>query len=351
MTRDGTVGRFRRNREKPAASSGHRSRSNDEDSVRGPHQGQQSTRTAPTGRTHDCKRPLRCTPNDLLPGGGHPHMKRREFITLLGGAAVAWPLAARAQQGEQVPRVGVLIAGLTEKDSEGQLRMAAFRGGLQNLGWIEGRNVHIEERWPGGNNERLRSLAAELVGMRPDAIFAGNEAAMMALQHTASTLPIVFAQGSDPVAPGLGASPTRPGRNVTGFALWEYGFAAKWGEVLREIAPRTVRIGVIYDPANAMQRQLPDLERTLSPGVQVVPLSVSSRSDLENAIEQIASEPNGALIVFAGPLAVAYRDLIITLAVKHSLPLLYPYRYFTAAGGLISYGPDLVDQYRLAASY
>jgi putative ABC transport system substrate-binding protein len=275
---------------------------------------------------------------------------RRELLAALGGAA-AWPLAARAQQGEQMHRVGVLIAGLTEKDSEGQLRMAAFRGGLQNLGWIEGRNVHIEERWPGGNNERLRSLAAELVGMRPDAIFAGNEAAMMALQHTASTLPIVFAQVSDPVAAGLVASPARPGGNVTGFALWEYGFAAKWGEVLREIAPRTVRIGVIYDPANAMQRQLPDLERTLSPGVQVVPLSVSSRSDLENAIEQIASEPNGALIVFAGPLAVAHRDLIITLAVKHSLPLLYPYRYFTAAGGLISYGPDLVDQYRLAASY
>ena len=147
-------------------------------------------------------------------------MKRRRFITLLGGAA-AWPLAARAQQGEQVHRVGVLIAGLTEKDSEGQLRMAAFRGGLQNLGWIEGRNVHIEERWPGGNNERLRSLAAELVGMRPDAIFAGNEAAMMALQHTASTLPIVFAQVSDPVAAGLVASPARPGGNVTGFALWE----------------------------------------------------------------------------------------------------------------------------------
>jgi putative tryptophan/tyrosine transport system substrate-binding protein len=276
---------------------------------------------------------------------------RREFISLLGGAAVTWPLAARAQQGEQVRRIGVLIAGLTENDSEGQLRMAAFRRGLQNLGWIEGRNVHIEERWPGGNNERLRSFAAELVGMRPDVIFAGNEAAMMALQHTASTLPIVFAQVSDPVAAGLVASPAQPGGNVTGFALWEYGFAAKWGEVLKEIAPRTVRIGVIYDPANAMQRQLPDLERTLSPGVQVVALSVSSRSDLENAIEQIASEPNGALIVFAGPLAVAHRDLIITLAVKHSLPLLYPYRYFTAAGGLISYGPDLVDQYRLAASY
>jgi putative ABC transport system substrate-binding protein len=249
-------------------------------------------------------------------------LKRRDFITLIGGA-VAWPLAARAQQGEQMRRISVLIAGLTENDSEGQLRMAAFRRGLQNLGWIEGRNVHIEERWPGGNAERLRSFAAELVGMRPDAIFAGNEAAMMALQQTASSLPIVFAQVSDPVAAGLVASLARPGGNLTGFALWEYGFAAKWGEVLREIAPRTVRIGVIYDPANAMQRQLPDLERTLSPGMQLVALSVSSRSDLENAIERSAIEPNGALIVFAGPLAVAHRDLIIILAVKHRLPLLY----------------------------
>src|SRR5215471_1746338 len=261
------------------------------------------------------------------------HTRRREFITLLGGATVAWPLAARAQQGEQMRRIGVLIAGLTENDSEGQLRIAAFRQGLQNLGWIEGRNVHIEERWPGGNAERLRSFAAELVGMRPDAIFAGNEAATMALRQIADTLPIVFAQVADPVANGLVASPARPGGNLTGFALWEYGFAAKWGELLREIAPRTARVGVIYDPANAMQRQLPDLEKSLSPAVQLVALSVSSRSVLENAIERIAIEPNGALIVFAGPLGVAHRDLIITLAVKHCLPLLYPYRYFTAAGG------------------
>jgi len=146
-------------------------------------------------------------------------VKRREFITLLGGAAAAWPLAARAQQGERMRRIGVLIAGLSEKDSEGQLRMAAFRQGLQNLGWVEGRNVHIEERWPGRNNERLRSFAAELVGMRPDAIFAGNEAATMALQQTASTVPTVFAQVSDPVAAGLVASVARPGGTVTGVAL------------------------------------------------------------------------------------------------------------------------------------
>src|SRR6201997_4197631 len=146
MTRDGTVGRFRRNRAKPDVSSGHRSRSNDEDSVRGPHQGQQSTRTAPTGRTHDCKRPLRCTPNDLLPGGGHPHMKRREFISLLGGAAAAWPLAARAQQGERVRRIGVLM-NLSEDDPEAQHLVATFREGLAQLGWTEGRNLRIDYRW------------------------------------------------------------------------------------------------------------------------------------------------------------------------------------------------------------
>src|SRR5258707_5781749 len=138
-------------------------------------------------------------------------MNRREFLTLLDGAAAAWPLAARAEEREQIRRIGVLIAGLTEKDSEGHLRMAAFRQGLQSFGWIEGRNVHIEERWPGGNAERLRSFAAELVGMRPDAIFAGNEAATMALHQTAGTLPIAFAQASDPVANGLIASPARPG--------------------------------------------------------------------------------------------------------------------------------------------
>src|SRR5262249_20812383 len=152
---------IRRNRAKPGVSSGHRSRLNDEDSVRAPHQGQQSTRTAPTGRTHDCKRPLCCTPNDLLPGGGHPHMKRREFITLLGGTAAAWPLAARAQQGDRMRRIGVLMT-TAEDDVESKARIAAFVQALQHLGWTDGRNVRIDTRWPAGDAERIRRYAAEL---------------------------------------------------------------------------------------------------------------------------------------------------------------------------------------------
>jgi putative tryptophan/tyrosine transport system substrate-binding protein len=291
--------------------------------------------------------PLKSGPQQMQFDG----LNRREFITLLGGGAVARPLAARAQQSGAPRRVGVLLAGLTANDAVGQVRMAAFRQGLQSLGWTEGRNLSIDVRWPGADAERLRTFAAELAATRPDAIFAGNEAAALAFRQATSTLPIVFVQVADRVAVGLVESIARPGSNITGFALWEYGFAAKWAEVLREIAPRTVRIGVIYDPANAMQRQLPDLERALPPGVQAVALSVSSRSDLENAIERIAIEPNGALIVLPGPLAVAHRDLIIILAVKHRLPLIYSYPYYTAAGGLISYGPDPVDQYQQAAGY
>src|SRR5215468_5799988 len=164
---------IRRNRAKPGVSSGHRSRSNDEDSVRAPHQGQQSTRTAPTGRTHDCKRLLRCTPNDLLPGGGHPHMKRREFITLLGGATVAWPLAARAQQPERMRRIGVLF-NLAADDPESLRRMTAFVQGLQQFGWTDGRNVRIDMRSGAADPDRIRRYAAELIALEPDVILAAT---------------------------------------------------------------------------------------------------------------------------------------------------------------------------------
>jgi putative ABC transport system substrate-binding protein len=277
-------------------------------------------------------------------------MRRREFIILLGSAVAAWPLAARAQQSGAMRRIAVLIA-LAESDAEGQLRIAAFRRGLQSHGWIEGRNIHIDYRWPGGSAERMRASAAELAEMKLDVIFAGNSTAALALQRTSNTSPVVFGQVADPVAAGFVASVARPGGNMTGFALFEHTIAAKWVELLGELAPRTVRIGVIYDPASAGPGHLPELEKALRPAMQLILCSVRGRTELEEAVERIGSEPNGALIVLAGPLTGLHRDLIVMMAVKHRLPLIYPYRYFTAAGGLMSYGPDTVDQYRQAASY
>src|SRR5215831_14884579 len=203
MTRDGIVGRFRRNRAKPGVSSGHRSRSNDEDSVGGPHQGQQSIQTASTGRTHDCKRPLRCTPNDLLPGGGHPHMStRRPFITLIGGAAAMSPLAVRAQQRERMRRIGVLVSSLAADDPEWPPRSNAFVQGLQERGWSDGRNVRIEYRWGLGDPDRQRKYAAELVALALDVILAAGGAAVEALQQSNRSVPIVFANVLDPVGAG-----------------------------------------------------------------------------------------------------------------------------------------------------
>jgi len=274
---------------------------------------------------------------------------RRGLITLLGGAA-AWPFAARGQPASGMRRVGVLIA-LAESDPEGQLRIAAFRRGLQQLGWSEGRNIQIVPRWQSGDAERFRTFAAELVGMNPDVILAGNQTAVLALQQADNSAPTVFVQVADPVAAGFVASLARPGGHMTGFALYEYDIARKWVEMLREVAPRTVRIGVIYDPASAAPGHLLQIEKALSPAMRLTASSVHTRSEVEEAINQIGGEPNSALIVLAGPLTAIHRDLIVTMAVKYGLPLIYPYRYFTAAGGLMSYGPDTVDQYRVAAGY
>ena len=274
-------------------------------------------------------------------------MTRRAFLAGLGAAA--WPVVARAQQGDRTRRIGVLIAGPSGRDAESQLRMAAFRGGLETLGWIEGRNMHMDIRFDSA--ERLRSSATELVQMRPDVIFAGNGAAMVALREATNTLPTVFAQVTDPIGLKFVESIARPGGNSTGFAMYEYGVAAKWVEILREIAPRTACIGVIYDELNNAERHLPGLKDALPPDVMLLPISVHIRSEIETAIEQIASQSNAALIVLPGPLAAGNYELIVSLAIKRRLPLFYPYHYFASAGGLVSYGPDIVDQYRLAASY
>jgi putative ABC transport system substrate-binding protein len=274
-------------------------------------------------------------------------MRRRELIALLGSAA-AWPLAARAQQAG-MPVIGVLI-GLAESDPEGKLRVAAFQQGLQSDGRTEGQNVRIVYRWS-DNAERLQSSAAELVEMKPDLFFAGNTAAVVALQHAKATSPIIFVQVADPVAAGFVASLSRPGGNITGFALYEYAIAGKWVETLKQIAPRTVQIGVIYETVNSGQNQLPAIEAALSQGMRSLPYPVGGRAELEQAIDELAALSNSALIVLGGPLTALYRDLIVAMAAKRGLPTAFPYRYFAAAGGLFSYGPDTVDQYRTAAAY
>src|SRR5262245_12617179 len=243
MTRDGTVGRFRRNRAKPGFSSGHRSRLNDEDSVRGPHQGQQSTRTAPTGRTHDCKRPLRCTPNDLLPGGGHPHMRRREFIGLLGGTVAAWPLAARAQQPHPVRRIGILA-------DEGWPPIDSLKQGLRMLGYVEGQNLEIVYRFAAGQAERYPGLAAELVALPVEVIVALGTPASVAAKRATEAIPIVVQTG-DPVATGLVRDLAHPGGNVTGFSGQAADAEGKRLELLKELLPSLSRVAVLVNPANS----------------------------------------------------------------------------------------------------
>jgi putative ABC transport system substrate-binding protein len=278
-------------------------------------------------------------------------MRRRAFISLLGGAAAAWPITARAQQGERKRRVGFLLA-LAESDPESQARIEAFRQGFESLGWTEGRNVSVEYRWHVGNPERLQASAAELVAMKPDVIFAGNTTALSALRRASGTVPMVFVQVLDPVAMGFVESFARPGGNITGFALYEYGIASKWLELLKDTAPHMVRVAVIYDPSNPTWRgHLRAVEGAVSLGVQLSFSPVRDREDIERTIDGIAGVPNSALIVLAGPLTATHRELIVARATTHRLPSAYPYRYFAAAGGLISYGPDTIDQYRRAAAY
>jgi putative tryptophan/tyrosine transport system substrate-binding protein len=275
---------------------------------------------------------------------------RRELVAAVSCVTLAWPLAARAQQDERIRRIGVLI-GLSENDPEGQLRIMAFRRGLQDRGWEEGRNLHIDYRWTGGSAELRGDYATELLKLMPDVLFAGQTTTLLALKQATSTVPIVFVQVDDPVGGGFVASLARPGGNITGFGTFEYGIAEKWVELVRELAPRTTRIGIIYETVNTGIGQLSAIESTLSSGIQSLPFPVRSSSEIEEAIERVASQPDGSLIVLGGPLTAHNRDLIVTQAGKRNLPSVFPYRYFANAGGLVSYGPDTVDQYRVAADY
>ena len=277
-------------------------------------------------------------------------MRRREFITIIGGAAT-WPLAARAQQSERMRRIGVLMY-LAADDAEAQGRLAAFTQALQQLGWSDGGNLRIDTRWATADD--IRRHAAELAALAPDVLVAGTGTATVApLLQATRTVPIVFVTVIDPVGAGFVASLAQPGGNATGFTIFEYSMSGKWLEVLKEIAPRVTRAAVLRDPAvasgigqfGAVQIVAPSL------GVQVTPVDVRDAGEIERALTAFAHGLNGGLIVTGTPVAFAHRDLIISLANRHRLPAVYWHRRFVASGGLISYGPDTIDPFRRAAGY
>ena len=271
-------------------------------------------------------------------------MRRRDFLGAIGGAAAAWPFAVQAQ--ERVRRIGV-IASVAADDPE-------IHQGLQEAGWIIGSNVQIEYRWGDpGDTERIRQYSAELVGLSPDVILAVGVSTVGPLQRATRTVPIIFVQVTDPVSAGFVASLARPGGNATGFATYEFGISAKWLELLKEIAPSLTRVSVLRDPTlatgigllAAMQGAAQALRVDLSP------VGVGDAGEIERAVVAFAREPNGGLVVLPGPLTALHRKLISTLAIRHHLPTIYPYRFYVADGGLSSYGPNSVHQFRLAANY
>jgi putative ABC transport system substrate-binding protein len=279
-------------------------------------------------------------------------MRRREFISLLGGTAAAWPLAARAQQSERMRRIGVLMP-LTADDPESPARVTAFAQGLQQFGWTDGRNVRIDYRWAAGDADRHRRYAAELVALSPDVILAGSSPAMMSLQQLTRTVPIVFVNIVDPVGAGFVESLARPGTNATGFVLYEYSMSAKWLELLKEIVPLLKLAAVLRDPAIASGAGQYAVIQAAAPsfGVELRAVGVGDAGEIERAITAFARSSNGGLIVTGSALTLVHRDLIIALAARHRLPAVYPYRSFAASGGLISYGPNTTDPYRRAAGY
>jgi len=277
-------------------------------------------------------------------------VKRREFITLVGGAAAAWPVAARAQQAERMRRIGVLVPAAAD-DPVWQARLGAFLQGLALLGWTIGRNVHIDTRWGTPNAAELRRQAAEMAALAPDVILAAGHSSAAPLLQATRTLPIVFVLVQDAVAAGLVDSLARPGGNATGFMNYEYNLAAKYLELLKEIAPRVTRVAIIRNAAHpagvAQFGALQNAARSL--GVETSPVGVRDAREIERSVEAFARLPNGGLVVTQT--ANFYRDLIIAVAGRHKLPAVYGLRYDVAGGGLISYGPDIVDQFRQAGGY
>jgi putative tryptophan/tyrosine transport system substrate-binding protein len=279
-------------------------------------------------------------------------MQRREFIKLIGGSAAAWPLAARAQQSEQMRRIGVLMA-INADDPEAQARIAAFVEGLQQLGWTVGKNVRVDYRLAGIDAEILRKYAAELVALAPDVILAQSSTAVAPLLQATRTVPIVFTIVADPVGAGYVDSLARPGGNATGFTVFEYAIGGKWLELLKEIVPRVTRVAVLREAAVAAGPAQFGAAQTVAPalGVELRPIEARDVGEIERAITAFARDSNGGLVVTGSSAATSHRNPIVALAAKHQLPAVYFARYFVTAGGLVSYGPDYVDQFRRAAGY
>jgi putative tryptophan/tyrosine transport system substrate-binding protein len=279
-------------------------------------------------------------------------MRRREFITLLGGAA-AWPLAARAQQGERMRRIGVLISGSIANDPELLDRRAAFLQGLQQLGWTDGGNIRIDIREGAGNADTISKYAAELAALAPDVIFTTGDSGLAPLLQATRTVPVVFAVVPDPVGAGFVESLARPGGNATGFLQFEYSLSGKWLEVLKEIAPGVTRAAVLRDTAITSGVGQFAVIQSVAPslGVEVSAVNLREAPEIERAITAFARVPNGGLIVTSSALSARHGELIIALAARHKLPAVYPRRYYVTRGGLSSYGSDLTDQYRRGAGY
>ena len=278
-------------------------------------------------------------------------MQRRDFITLLGGAA-AWPFAVRAQQADRMRRIGVLMS-LAADDRQGQARLNAFVQGLQELGWIDGRNLRIDTRWAAGDGAQGRKYAAELVAMAPDVILASGGSIVGPLLQATHTVPIVFTQTPDPVGAGFVNSLARPGGNVTGFSIFDYSVGGKWLDLLKQVAPGVTRVAVIRDPATPQGIGQFSSVQSLAPslGLEVSPINARDAGEMERDITAIARVPNSGLIVTGSGLAIDQRKLIVTLASRYKLPAVYPLPFFATTGGLIAYGPDAIDPHRRAAAY
>ena len=279
-------------------------------------------------------------------------MKRREFITMLGSGAVAWPLAARAQQAERMRRIGVLLPAVAD-DPEWQARVGAFLQALALLGWTIGRNVRIDIRWATTNAGEIRRHAAELAALAPDVILAGGATPAGPLLHATSIVPIVFTFGIDPVGAGLVDSLARPGGNATGFMSYEFSIGGKWLGLLKEIAPGLTRVAVLRDAAQAFAMSLFAATQAVAPslGVEVIPVNMRDAGEIEQSVETFARSPNGGMIAVGSAAVVRHRELILMLAARLKLPAVYWERFLVAEGGLMSYGPDLVEQFRQAAGY